>query len=112
MIPANLKLDNIIQGKDLFITAWDLNNRTPRFFSAWTAENWPSTQSFNNDLTLGEATLASMSSPEFVEPATINEDVYVSGDNVAKSPALFAYMYEKKRQDNKPIRLISLGSVD
>jgi hypothetical protein len=112
MIPATLTMDNIIPDKDIFITAWDLNNRTPRFFSAWTAEHWPKSQSFNNDLTLGEATLASMSSPEFVEPATINEDVYISGDNVAKSPALFAYMFEKKRHEHKPIRTISIGSVD
>jgi len=57
-----------------------------------------------NDLSLGEMTLASMSSPEYVEPAVIAassglNDVYISGDNVAKSPALFAYMFTKKRVD-------------
>jgi len=37
MIPAALKMDNIIKDKEIFLTAWDLNNRTPRFFSKWTA---------------------------------------------------------------------------
>lgn len=53
-----------------------------------------------------------MSSPEFVEPATIEKDVYISGDNVAKSPALFAYMFTKKRHYDSKIRVISIGSID
>lgn len=114
MIPAALKMDNIIADKEIFLTAWDLNNRTPRFFSKWTAQNWksPKDQTFDNDLSLGDATLASMSSPEFVEPATINGDVFISGDNVAKSPALFAYMHTKKILDHEAVRTISLGTVD
>jgi len=45
---------------------------------------------------LGAMTLASMSAPTYFEPATIDKDVYISGDNVAKSPALFSYMFTKK----------------
>jgi hypothetical protein len=45
--------------------------------------------------------LASMSSPEFVTPAEIAgtnglNDSYISGDNVAKSPAMFSYMFTRK----------------
>merc|ERR1712166_344064 len=44
-------------------------------------------------------TLASMSSPEYFEPAKINKDeVFISGDNVAKSPAFFSYMFTKKSE--------------
>lgn len=53
--------------------------------------------SFNNDMDLGEATLASMSATEFFEPATIDSDVYVGGDNVAKSPALLSYLHTHER---------------
>ena len=57
-------------------------------------------------------TLASMSSPEFVEPAVIKNDVYISGDNVAKSPALFAYMFTKKRVQDHNIRVIRIGTIN
>lgn len=57
-------------------------------------------------------TLASMSAPEFVEPAVIDKDVYISGDNVAKSPALFAYMFTKKRNVDANIRVLSIGTID
>ena len=111
MIPAGLKASSIIKNKEIFLTAWDLNNSTPRFFSRFSAEYWKG-QTFNNDLTLGEMTLASMSSPEYVEPAVIDNDVYISGDNVAKSPALFAYMFTKKRNVDRKMRVISIGAVD
>ena len=63
--------------------------------------------------------LASASTPEFFEPAVIGAydglNVYISGDNVAKSPALFAYLKTKRRFDGfsypEGIRVISIGSV-
>jgi len=100
MIPKDMSVDSIIPNKEIFLTAWDLNNRTPRFFSKWSAKYW-NTQTFHNDLTLGQMTLASMSTPEFVEPYTINSEVYISGDNVAKSPSLFAYLFTKKRVEER-----------
>ena len=33
-IPDNASIQDAITD-DLFITAWDLNNRSPRFFSKW-----------------------------------------------------------------------------
>jgi hypothetical protein len=57
-------------------------------------------------------TLASVSSSEYFEPATINNNVYISGDNVAKSPALFAYLFTRKQKgDDQNIRIVSVGSV-
>lgn len=56
-------------------------------------------------------TLASMSAPEYFEPATINSNVYISGDNVAKSPAFFAYQFIKKQTASKNVRVVSIGSV-
>lgn len=37
-IPDNLTILDVISD-DLFITAWDLNNRSPRFFSKWSYNN-------------------------------------------------------------------------
>lgn len=57
-------------------------------------------------------TLASVSSTQYFEPATINNDVYISGDNVAKSPALYAYLFTRKQKgDDQNIRVVSVGSV-
>lgn len=57
-------------------------------------------------------TLASASSTKYFEPATINNDVYISGDNVAKSPALFSYLFTRKQKgDDQNIRVVSVGSV-
>jgi len=43
-------------------------------------------------------TLASAATPYYFKPATIGGDVYVSGDNVARAPALFAYLYANERK--------------
>jgi len=52
-----------------------------------------------------------MASSEFFEPAYINKDVYVGGDNVAKSPALFSYLHTMERNNTSDIRVISIGSI-
>lgn len=37
-IPDDLTIDQIVT-EDTFITAWDINNRSPRFFNKWSAKN-------------------------------------------------------------------------
>jgi len=91
MIPSKHSVDNIIKHKEIFVPAWNVTDGTPRFFTKHSKEHWDK-ENFN----LGAMTLASMSSPEYFEPATINKKVYISGDNVAKSPAFFSYMFTKK----------------
>lgn len=71
---------------------------------------------------LPDIVLASASSTSFFEPAVIRNDIYLSGDNVARSPALFAYLQEKKTLplhaaeekagDTLSIRVVSIGSVE
>ena len=36
-IPEDLTIDQIVS-EDAFITAWDINNRSPRFFNKWSAK--------------------------------------------------------------------------
>lgn len=38
LIPSGTSIQDVITD-DLFITAWDLNNRSPRFFSKWSQKN-------------------------------------------------------------------------
>lgn len=65
-------------------------------------------------MTLLEMTLASAATPDYFRPAIINDDVYISGDNVALSPAMFAYFYaiERKAQDPADIKVISVGATN
>ena len=124
MIPAGLAAGGTVEGKDYFLTAWDLDNRTPRFFTKESAQAWTN-QTFSNDLELGQMVLASMSSIEYFQPAPIVaqsagalSNTYISGDNVAKSPALFSYLTHKKKlvtdkymDSTKDYTVVSIGSI-
>lgn len=70
MIPAGLAPSSTLAGKDYFLTAWDLDNRTPRFFTKASAKAWTN-HTFSNDLDVGEMVLASMSAIEYFEPASL-----------------------------------------
>ena len=97
----------------MLITAWDLNNRSPRFF---TKDNYDlyKEANFNHHLSLAEMTYASANTPYYFQPAVIKDEVYISGDNMAISPALFSYYYanERKKIPQKDIRIVSVGSTN
>lgn len=72
---------------------------------------------------MNKATLATLSDPEFFESYydETQGNVYVSGDNIAKDPSLYAYLWDKNRNcRNKgdcsttetSTRVITIGSVD
>jgi len=65
-------------------------------------------------MNLAQMTWASAVTPYYFKPATINNNLYISGDNIAKSPAMFAYMYanEKLGKTNEDIRVVTVGSTD
>lgn len=100
-----IPLDSDIQdtvGDDLFLLAWDASNRTPRFFNKKTAlkykkENEGVGAEFDHDLKLSEMTMASAATPYYFNPFKLTKDgedtFFLSGDNIAMSPALFAYLH-------------------
>lgn len=64
---------------------------------------------------------ASATTPYYFRPATIKgEDandktnLYLSGDNIALSPALYAYLHanEKLGKDLKHLRVVSVGAIN
>jgi len=65
-------------------------------------------------MSLSDMTWASANTPYYFKPAVINGNVYISGDNLAMSPAMFAYHYadEKKSIPNKDIRIVSIGATN
>ena len=94
------------------LIAWNYNKREPRFFSKGTYDlpdsNW----------SIAEATLASAANLLYFYPFTKKVDgednFYISGDNFAKSPAMYAFMVatEVNKKDAKNIRVVSIGSIE
>lgn len=97
----------------MLITAWDLNNRSPRFFTKKNFNDYKD-KKFQHDLGLFEMTWASANTPYYFKPAVIKENTYISGDNMAISPALFSYYYatEKLGKADNDVRIVSVGSTN
>jgi len=100
----------------MLLTAWDLNNRSPRFFTKKNYDKFTD-KKFQHNLKLSEMTWASANTPYYFKPAVIPEtdgNVYISGDNMAISPALFSYYYanEQLGKELKDIRVVSIGSTN
>lgn len=110
MIPEKLLITDIMDDKQLMITAWDINNRSPRFFSKDSYGKYEETF-LDHNLTLSQMVLASAVTPYYFRPAEIKGNYYISGDNVAMSPAMFAY-YLAKEQKKDNIRVVSVGATN
>ena len=48
---------------------------------------------FDHHFNLLNMTMATSATPFYFSPATLNGEFYISGDNIAQSPAMFAYLY-------------------
>lgn len=111
-IPEGSTIQDILT-EDTLITAWDLNNRSPRFFTKLNHQKFTE-KNYEHNLTLSDMVLASSATPFYFKPATINGNIYISGDNMAVSPALFSYYYAinelEKRRDS--IRIVSIGTTN
>jgi patatin-like phospholipase/acyl hydrolase len=95
--------------------AWNYNKKEPRFFSKETYKN----KRFEDcDWKISETMLASAANLlyfyPFVKKFQGEDNFYISGDNVAKSPALYAYEVATKLNGNLPsnIRMVSVGSIE
>jgi len=58
--------------------------------------------------------ITASASPKYFAPLVEKDNVYISGDYAARSPALFSYLQEKKSHahNNKPVWVVSVGSVN
>ena len=59
-------------------------------------------------------TMATASTPFYFKPAIINDHIYISGDNIALSPANFAFFYANERLQipESDIHVTSIGAVN
>lgn len=65
-------------------------------------------------MSLGNMTYATANTPYYFSPAKINGNLYISGDSIALSPAMFAFLHakEKKGIHTEDIRVVSIGSIN
>lgn len=111
LVPENYSIQNILT-KDLYITAWDLDNITPRFFNK-ISNLKDIDKDFNHNMTLDNMVWASADSPTYFDPAIINDIHYISGDSVCESPAMYTYLYANEQLNipTENIRIVSVGST-
>lgn len=114
LIPDNFSIQDAIGS--IFITAWAINDRTPRFFSKFSNKNW-NYPLFNHTMTFNNMVLASAATPYYFKPVMIPGHVspFISGDNVAQSPALYAMLnaiQNDKKIPQEDIRVVSIGSIN
>ena len=62
-------------------------------------------------MSLLDMTWASANTPMYFEPAKIERNYYISGDNAARSPAMFSYLHAFLA-NNRDIRIVSVGSTN
>jgi hypothetical protein len=106
-------IDDLVGDTDTLLISWDVNHRTPRLFSKWSYQNLQDAEN-DHKLTLGEMTVASAATPAYFLPAKYNNNFYISGENVASSPAMFSYLtaVEKNGQEKSNIRVVSVGATN
>ena len=63
---------------------------------------------------LGSMALATSTTPYYFKPATIDNDLYISGDAIALSPAMHAMLHanEKNGIDISDITVVSIGAIN
>lgn len=113
-IPAEANVENdLVDDTDTLLISWDVNNRTPRLFSKWSYKNVKDPAN-DHHLTLAQMTVASAATPQYFLPAKYNGNFYISGENVASSPAMFAYLtaVEKNGKNKEDVRIVSVGSTN
>ena len=117
-IPAGYDIDNIVFD-DILITAWDINHRTPRFFSKWSYKNYGKDENKKDkmqdySLTLDQMTLASSGVPMYFYPYKLHDNLYASGHDVAASPAMYAihHAIDRLKKDINNLRVINIGNIN
>lgn len=90
--------------------AFDLLKHEPRFFNKENYAEFP-----NHRIPLREMMLASAAHPYFFSEARFKDvGSFISGDSVAISPSLFAFVsaVEDKGKDPSKIRMVNVGAND
>lgn len=83
LIPQGTGVNDIIDIDDFMLLSWDVNQRTPRFFSKWAVNTIKDDELQDYDMTFDEMTTASAANIYYFHPFLKNNNLYISGDNLA-----------------------------
>jgi hypothetical protein len=72
LVPENYSIQDVLT-KDLYLTAWDFGNRTPRFFNKVSHVIDIIDPEFNHNMTLDNMVLASANTPNYFYPVEIDK---------------------------------------
>ena len=75
---------------DFLLLAWDVNQRSPQFFSKWAQENIENDPKQNYKMSMLDMVTASAADLIYFHPFVKDDNLYISGANIAKVPAMFA----------------------
>merc|ERR1712195_34511 len=62
-------------------------------------------------MTLNNMVWASASTPFYFKPSVIDGNAYISGDNIAMSPAMFAAFHAGLTEGDQNLKIVSVGST-
>eukprot|EP00347_Sterkiella_histriomuscorum_P015022 403358603 len=91
---------------EVLIVAFEYTKHEPRLFSKYSARKQP--EIFN--VTIINASQASSAAPVYFNPKVIGDQILLDGGLIANNPSLFSYLHSKYANEQKKIRLISLGT--
>jgi len=119
---------NDVVVEEVLFPAWDLNQRSPRLFSKWAYENLKDDPEQVSNLKYKDMILASGTTPYYFKASTLTQldadgktckecadsHLYISGDNVALSPAMYAFLHANEKKNVAPgnIRIVSVGNIN
>jgi len=94
---------------DFMVLSWDLTKRDPYILTKKTVKKIDRYKSYDS---LAEATLMSACDPLYFKPYAKNGSVFISGNAIAESPAMYAFL-QATEAGNKPsnIHVVSIGSA-
>ena len=75
---------------DFMVLSWDLNNRDPYILSKKLLQEVERYKKYDS---LSKATLMSATNPFYFKPFADENSVFISGNAIAESPAMYAFLY-------------------
>ena len=94
---------------DFMVLSWDLNNREPYVMSK---KSIGDSEKYKEYDSLSKATLLSAVNPNYFKPYGKDDSVFISGDAIAESPAMYSFlMATESGQDPATIAVFSIGST-
>jgi patatin-like phospholipase/acyl hydrolase len=86
---------------DVFVTAYDLEARKPRFFKSWREDA---------GVSMAVAAEATSAAPTYFEPVAVGDEALIDGGVFAGNPAMCAYAEAVRLRPGAETTLVSLGT--